>query len=76
MQSVDVNLKGTQTPHSITQVPVNHLIDAGEHVITHTEDKVSATINHTTDALGSFFSSLSMPLMIGGAVVLVIILKK
>ena len=59
-----------------TQAPINHLIDAGERVVTHTEDKISDTIDHTTDGLGNLFSNLSMPLMIGGAVVLVILLKK
>jgi hypothetical protein len=56
--------------------PVNHFIDAGDHIITHTEDKISDTIDHTEDSLSGVLKNLSMPLMIGGAVVLVILLKK
>jgi len=56
--------------------PVNHFIDAGDHIITHTEDKISDTIDHTTDSLGGVLKNLSMPLMIGGSVVSVILLKK
>jgi hypothetical protein len=59
-----------------TQAPITHLIDAGDHIITHTEDKISDTIDHTEDSLGGVLKNLSMPLMIGGAVVLIILLKK
>ena len=59
-----------------TQAPINHLIDAGDHIITHTEDKISDTINHTEDSLSGVLKNLSTPLLIGGAVVLMIMLKK
>jgi hypothetical protein len=58
------------------EAPVNHIIDAGDHIITHTEDKIADTIDHTEDSLSGVLKNLSMPLMIGGAVVLIILLKK
>jgi len=58
------------------EAPVNRIIDTGDHIITHTEDKIADTIDHTEDSLSGVLKNLSMPLMIGGAVVLVILLKK
>ena len=46
-----------------------HIFDTGAGVVTHTEDKLSDTITGVS-------SNLSMPLIIGGIVVLVIMMKK
>lgn len=46
-----------------------HLIDKGADVITHTEDTLGGTISNVS-------SNLSMPLLVGGVVVLVILMKK
>jgi hypothetical protein len=52
----------------VDSVPL-HLIDKGADVITHTEDTVGNTLTNVS-------SNLSIPLMVGGVVVLVILMKK
>jgi len=46
-----------------------HIFDKGADVITHTEDTLWNTLSNLS-------SNLSLPLLVGGAVVLVILMKK
>ena len=46
-----------------------HILDTGAGVITHTEDTLASTLSNVS-------SNLSLPLLVGGVVVLVIFMKK
>ena len=42
----------------------------------HTVDKTAGVIDHGVDKIGDIFSSLQMPLILGGAVILIIMMNK